>query len=449
MPAREHSDTRVRLHFSLLALVWILLIGFSFPAAAANPASGTVTPSSGTASYDGGPFANNNQLNQAAGVPLVCAGDTAPCDDYALTVAIPTNDGNLYNLTVKVQWPNTDSDFDLTVEDGSGTIVGQSATSADPEVVTFAAVPRSTTAYKIRVVPFSVQTGAGGDVYSATATLSLASQSPPSPAPIANPPAAPGVPRYQTYTPPAGSGLGVFSGEPSIGINRATGKVFFQADLQTLRVNYDDQVCQAFSPAEWEDKSPATSVEDSDPILFTDPQTNRTIAGMLLLLTGRNESSYTDDDGETWNASQGSSITSGIDHETIGGGPFAPPLVGVGYQNAVYYCSQDLAAALCAISLDGGRTYGPAVPIYNLTECGGLHGHVKVAPNGSAYVPNDSCGGKQALIYSDDNGATWTVSPVPDSSPGESDPSVGIGAGGTLYFGYQAQRPSHGRRRAP
>lgn len=422
-----------------LGLSLLFLLAATLPARAASPASGTVTPSNGNASYSGGPFPNNNQLNQSAGVPLVCAGDQAPCDDYALTVAIPTNDGNVYNLTVQVQWPNRDSDFDLTVEDGSGNIVAQSATTADPESVTFAAVPRSTTPYRIRVVPFSVQTGAGGDVYTATVKLSPASLAPPSPAPIANPPAAPGVPRYQTYNPPPGSGLGAFSGEPSIGVNRSSGKVFFQADLQTLRVTYDDQVCQAFSPAQWEDKSPATSVEDSDPILFTDPQTNRTIAGMLLLLTGRNESSYTDDDGESWTPSQGSSITSGIDHETIGGGPFAPPLVGVGYQNAVYYCSQDIAAALCAISLDGGLTYGPAVPIYNLTECGGLHGHIKVAPNGSAYVPNDSCNGKQALVYSDDNGATWTISAVPDSSPGESDPSVGIGAGGTLYFGYQAQ----------
>jgi len=337
-------------------LISALLIVFALPAAAASPASGTVTPAAATRTYTGGPFSNNNQLNQAAGVPLVCVGDTAPCDDYALTVSIPTNDGNVYNLTVQAQWPNRDSDFDLTIEDGSGNIVGQSATSSDPEIVTFAAVPRSTTAYKIRLVPFSVQTGAGGDVYTATVTLAPASSTPASPAPIPNPPAAPGVPRYQSSTPPAGSGLGIFSGEPSIGVNRSTGKVFFQADLQTLRVTYDDQVCQAFSPANWEDKSPATSVEDSDPILFTDPQTNRTIAGMLLLLSGRNESSYTDDDGETWTASQGSSITSGIDHETIGGGPFAPPLVGVGYQNAVYYCSQDIAAALCAISLDGGHT---------------------------------------------------------------------------------------------
>jgi hypothetical protein len=146
----------------LVSCVWIVA---THRAAAANPASGTVTPAAGSKSYTGGPFSNNNQLNQAAGVPLVCVGDTAPCDDYALTVSIPGNDGNVYNLTVQVQWPNGDSDFDLTVEDGSGNIVGQSATSSDPEIVTFAAVPRSTTPYKIRVVPFDVQTGAGGDVY--------------------------------------------------------------------------------------------------------------------------------------------------------------------------------------------------------------------------------------------------------------------------------------------
>ena len=37
----------------------------------------------------------------------------------------------------------------------------------------------------------------------------------------------------------------------------------------------------------------------------------------------------------------------------------------------------------------------PAVPIYNLTQCVGIHGHVKVAPDGTAYVPNKNCGGSQ------------------------------------------------------
>jgi hypothetical protein len=418
----------------------LVLSAFLGPfAKAASPSSGTVTPSSATVTYTGGPFPNNNQLNQVGGVPVICAGSAAPCDDYALTVSIPSNDGNAYIITVKAQWARTDADFDMTVLDSGGNIVGQSATTADPEVVSFAAVPRSTTNYTVRIVPYSVQTGSGGDTYTGAVSLTPVSATPPSPAPVPNPPPAPGRPRYQSYTPAEGSGLGANAGEPSIGVNWKTGKVFFQSDVQTLRVTFYDQLCNAFSKALWENKSPATSVQDSDPILFTDHQTGRTIAGMLLLLTGRNESSYTDTDGDTWTPSQGSSITSGIDHETIGGGgPFAPPLTSPLYPNAIYYCSQDIATALCALSLDGGQTYGPAVPIYNLTECVGLHGHVKVDAAGAAYVPNESCGGRQALVFSTDNGATWTISPVPDSSAGSSDPSVGIGKAGTLYFGYQA-----------
>src|SRR3977135_708298 len=84
---------------------------------------------------------------------------------------------------------------------------------------------------------------------------------------------------------------------------------------------------------------------------------------------------------------------SAVDHETIGGGPYHAPIParppGTVYPNAVYYCSQDIATALCSRSDDGGLTYGPSIPIYNLTACGGLHGHVKVSPvDGTVYVPN-------------------------------------------------------------
>ncbi len=57
------------------------------------------------------------------------------------------------------------------------------------------------------------------------------------------------------------------------------------------------------------------------------------------------------------------------------------------YPNAVYYCSQDIATAFCAVSRDGGTTFGAGVPTYSLLDCGGLHGHVKVAPDGTAYLP--------------------------------------------------------------
>ena len=92
--------------------------------------------------------------------------------------------------------------------------------------------------------------------------------------------------------------------------------------------------------------------------------------------------------------------------------------------------------AQCATSLDGGTTFGAAVPIYNLTQCSGIHGHVKVAPDGTAYVPNKSCGGGQGVAVTRDNGLTWTVKTVPGSSAGSWDPSLGIASDGTVYFGY-------------
>src|SRR5258708_20181855 len=76
--------------------------------------------------------------------------------------------------------------------------------------------------------------------------------------------------------------------------------------------------------------------------------------------------------------------------------------------------------------------------MYTLVDCGGLHGHVKVSPtDGTVYVPNKGCGGNQAVAVSEDNGLTWQVRKVPTSLPADSDPSVGIGSAGTVYFGYQ------------
>jgi hypothetical protein len=89
-----------------------------------------------------------------------------------------------------------------------------------------------------------------------------------------------------------------------------------------------------------------------------------------------------------------------------------------------------------ALSQDGGLTYEAAHPMYTLVQCGGLHGHIKVSSSGIVYVPNKSCGSTQGLIVSMDNGVTFTVEPVTGSTSGTSDPSVGIGAKGRVYFGY-------------
>src|SRR5205823_1903455 len=81
---------------------------------------------------------------------------------------------------------------------------------------------------------------------------------------------------------------------------------------------------------------------------------------------------------------------------------------------------------------------------------GGIHGHVKVSPQGTVYVPNSSCfigtpGGVDGAAISKDNGITWNDFTVPGST-GSQDPSVGIGQnnvgkpGGqvpnTIYLGW-------------
>jgi hypothetical protein len=62
-----------------------------------------------------------------------------------------------------------------------------------------------------------------------------------------------------------------------------------------------------------------------------------------------------DNDGAGWFQNPvGCGIASGADHQTVGGGAFAPGLVGVGYPDTVYYCAQAIATAQCALSVNGG-----------------------------------------------------------------------------------------------
>ena len=257
-----------------------------------------------------------------------------------------------------------------------------------------------------------------------------------------------GTPTYASYQAPAAFANN--AGEPSIGVDWKTGDVFYQSNISTYRVRFDELLVSCARDVE--DKSAPTSVATLDPILFCDHNTgshaNRVFASQLSGTTSL--MSYSDDDGETWHPSQGGGIASGVDHQTVGGGPFHAPLTrdpsGSDYPNAVYYCSQDVADAACAVSLDGGQTFGPAVPIWTIADCGGLHGHVKVAPNdGTVYVPEKACPstlvsstGHSAVAVSETNGATWNVRPVTTSTRGDTDPSVGIANDGTVYFGYDS-----------
>jgi hypothetical protein len=412
-----------------LALVAVTATAFAISGAVAasgsTPSSGTVTDTSGAKTWTGGPFVTANPTAQA-GAPDCTVPQS--CDDYALTVATPAGYGDTNNLKISVSWPNSAADFDVYLLNSAGATVASAASSSDPEVMV---IPPTSGTYTVRVVPFAPL----GQSYSASAAMVTKAGD-----------GAPGstatAPSMANYGAPQTLPDAHNAGEPSIGNSFKTGSSFYQAYLSTYKVTFNDAVTPP--AASWSDVSAKAtngcvvgSTQSLDPILYTDSTTGRTFESQLSGVDSL--TCYTDDEGATWHPSTGGGIPSGVDHQTLGGGNFVAgdPLNATNlYPRAVYYCSQDIATAFCALSRDGGTTFGAGVPVYNLLDCGGLHGHIMVAPDGTAYVPNKSCGGHQGVTVSSDNGKTWTVHTVPNSIPGDSDPAVTIGANGTVYLGY-------------
>lgn len=407
-----------------LCSAFLLLLSLSLflpsQALAASPASGTVSQANPVVSWTGGPL-----------VPSAaqCAGpDDAACDHFKLTIVPP---GGGEGFTVKITLTPID-DWDLNVYDPSGS--GEGSSGNPPGVAEIVVLSNPVAGvHTVSGAPFAV-----GAPYSATAKFELGALPPPPP-----PPGSQAVKMFQ-YDPPAG--VGGSAGEPSIGVGRLgaghiANAAMYIAGLEVLRMTTDECLSDSRQETDgWVDKTaPQSGAASLDPILFTDFRTGRTFASQLgpkcsLMV-------FSDDDGEAWTPSQGCGINAGVDHQSVGGGPFpAGDLGGIGYPNAVYYCSQDAAIAQCALSRDGGLTFGPAVPIYNITQCGGLHGHVKVAADGTAYVPNKNCQGIQGVAVSSNAGLNWTVRTVPGSASGETDPSLDIGPGPDhkVYFAYSA-----------
>lgn len=425
--------TAIILGVALCATVGALALTIS--SSAATPTSGVISPTSGPLTYSAGPFVVPNPTAQANGQPI-CTIAGQDCDNYTLTVNAASL-ASTKKLKVQVQWPLATADFDLYVLQGT-TLVKSSASSADPETVIVDIPPNGTT-YTIRVAPFAP---AGQTI---TGTISLVDAPPPPPAPSGL------APRYQNYAAPAG--LGTDAGEPSIGVDwnpnvpslknttspfklNTGGVAFFQSGPHTLRSNFDD--CCSPAKNTWDDVTTPLVQQAplSDPIGYVDRQTGRVYSLDLIGGQGNSLMAFSDDDGNSYLPGQGGGAGAGPDHQTIGGGPYnpnstPPPPPHPLYPNATYYCSQNIAAeAQCSRSDDGGQTFGPAVPIFNPTQClGGIHGHVKVASDGTVYVPNASCstgGGNIGLAISTDNGVTWTNRTVPGST-GSLDPSVGVG----------------------
>ena len=306
----------------------------------------------------------------------------------------------------------------------------------------------------------------------------------PSPTPSSSPPPYPdpqGPQRFMNFVspqpnphdppqPPCCASL--LKGEPSIGVDWVTNNTMYQGDLNTWQIHFTYADGQT-PTADWLDRSHlSTDQMTLDARLIVDHTGaargtgDRTIVDQLAGV--QSVQAYSDDDGGTaappantgdYVASSAGGIPVGPDHESLGAGPYATPLPPTAntsvYPHAVYYCGQgELLSpqpgpiAFCSRSDTGGATYGPGEPVYQQSQCSGLHGKPRVGPDGTVYLPNKDCsaaGGAQAakgLLVSTDNGQTWTLHNIPGTSTDDNqpDPDVAVGGtsgAGTVYYAYR------------
>jgi hypothetical protein len=430
---------RPRAHVATAVVVAVaaLVALVSVSANAAAPTSGTLQRDGDTVSWSGA--SEDPQVNYK------CTGPDDPaCDTFRLTLAHT----GPFDLTIEITTTVPAEDWDLKVYapngdpvalDGINTAVAEvpnPGLATVLETATIREVQPGT--YTIVAQPYLV---GPGSTYSASATLVAAQAS----RIVDGSGSTATAPTYLTY--PAPPGLADGAGEPSIGwTGPARDAVMFQARELTSEVHWDDTYRSPI--ATWTPRrSPLnSSFTTLDPILATDPVTGRTYVSQLLLACSG--ASYSDDAGVTWSPSTGCPLPNGADHQTVGFGPARPGSLEASLApggRVAYYCSQQVVTAFCGTSIDGGRTFGVATPVFSVLDgCTAFHGHVKVGPDGTVYLPNERCNG-QLLARSEDNGKSWSTGKIPDFSgvANLTHPSVAVSnagprgpahGGGVVYY---------------
>lgn len=171
----NRASRYVRLVRSDLGLLLVLaMIGVAAIAVATNsvlaatPANGQLSEQQRTLTYRGGPFIAPNRTDPLLGdgSTLQCLPEIAPCDDFVLTVALPSDFSGDASVSIQLASDNGTSDYDLYVLDQSGQYVAVGYNAGGTESVEFA-VSAGTRTYTIRAVPFS----RGASAYSGVVTL--------------------------------------------------------------------------------------------------------------------------------------------------------------------------------------------------------------------------------------------------------------------------------------
>jgi hypothetical protein len=428
---------------AVTALTVVALTSPSQAATAQSRVTVPLKPGRTSTSWTGTVPFNNGQDGLAWG-QLGIADPTGACEpknttlntQHTVQVSFPKALSTKYDTLVRfsIRWKdtvgdNTSNDMALYLFGPDGKLVAVSDGSQASEGINV--TDRRAGTYRVLVCSF--QNLPQGTPYTGSATAYTVVPG--------TYPRAKGVvaPTYAQFSAPKGKADN--AGEPSIGSNWKSGNTLYTSNTDEYVVKFNDKARTSTWTLVNDDITDPSNKVSFDPIGFTDHQTGRTIVSQLYLACSA--SAYSDDDFATRSIpAQGcGSGINGFDHQTFGGGPFPEgvrPLTA--YPHAVYYCSQGqgllLGGATCARSDDGGLTFNPPVATWT-TECSGIHGHIQISPrDGTAYLPDAKCGDKQGVAVSTDGGAHWVVRTIPDSIAAESDPYVGIGSDGTVYYSY-------------
>lgn len=179
----------------------------------------------------------------------------------------------------------------------------------------------------------------------------------------------------------------------------------------------------------------------ADRVLTVDEDTGRVFVDDTTL--GCTVLRWSDDGGQTWTSNPIACGGGATDHQKVALGPrttLEDP-TGELYPNIVYVCANGLTHTPCAASTDGGRTFGPGAPSQQLdaedptasqTTCA-FQGMPTANEEGRLFQPQTQCGAK--LWFSDDNGLTWTHTPVP-VNVSEDTADVATGPGGSVFYTY-------------
>jgi hypothetical protein len=209
---------------------------------------------------------------------------------------------------------------------------------------------------------------------------------------------------------------GLDSTEPTIGVDRA-GNVDMVAfrDSEPLTAVSSDQ------GQTWKGVAPtvadrATHPTSFDPYVYVDTETGRVF--MDDLTPPCNLLSWSDDQGKSWTTNPVACGSPQLnDHQTI---VVAKPrrLVTSGYPNLVYFCANQVNYASCAVSINGGLSFLPQVPVGPTVPgsaaaaatggCLAITGHLEADHQGRVFL-GFPCGGHPHVAVTEDDGLTWTL----------------------------------------